>query len=142
VGEWLVKRIKSQNKPLPTYLPEYQHQYLNMTCTKQGITKTEYIRRMLDDKIRHEYPVVEYERRRDELQQELEVVELLIQESSYMKDHEDWVRGELERIVPNLAKGADPTPELASYVSSRLGLSWQDFWNVVEQYRETGELEG
>lgn len=136
-----MKRRKSTNKPLPTYLPEYQHQYLGMVCRKKGITKTEYIRRMLDDQIKEDYPVVEYERRRDELQKELKVVELLIEESSYMKDHEQWVLSELERIVPNLAKGANPTPELATYISSRLGLSWQDLWMVVEQYRETGKLE-
>jgi len=112
-----------------------------MVCRKKGITKTEYIRRMLDDQIKEDYPVVEYERRRDELQKELKVVELLIEESSYMKDHEQWVLSELERIVPNLAKGANPTPELATYISSRLGLSWQDLWMVVEQYRETGKLE-
>jgi len=84
---------------------------------------------------------VEYERRRDELKQEIKVVELLIEEASAMEDHEKWIRNELERIVPNLAKGADPTPELASYVSKRLGLSWQDLWAVVEEYRETGKLE-
>jgi len=136
-----MRRRKSSNKPLPTYLPEYQHQFLNMTSIKQGITKTEYIRRILDDKIRQEYPAVEYERRRDELKQEIKVVELLIEEASAMEDHEKWIRNELERIVPNLAKGADPTPELASYVSKRLGLSWQDLWAVVEEYRETGKLE-
>jgi hypothetical protein len=58
-----------------------------------------------------------------------------------MEDHNQWVREELERIVPNLAEGRDPTPELAKYVSSKLGLSWPDFWSVVEQYRETGKVE-
>jgi hypothetical protein len=136
----MVKR-KSPNKGFPAYLPEYQHKYLDMVSTKQGITKTEYLRRILDDKIKEEYPVVEYERKREELEKELAVVKLLIEESGQIKDHEDWVRSELERIIPSLAKGVEPTPELATYVSSRLGLSWPNFWSVVEQYRETGKLE-
>jgi len=130
----------SRNKGFPTYLPEYQHKYLDMVCNKMGIKKTEYIRRILDEKIREEFPVVEYENRRNELKKELNVLELLIQEAEGMKDQEDWVKKELERIVPNLADGNEPTPELAKYVSTKLGMSWKDLWNVVEQYRETGEV--
>ncbi len=134
-------RSKSTNKGFPTYLPEYQHKYLDMECHKLGIKKTEYIRRLLDEKIKEEFPVFEHERRRELLTKELEVVELLIEESEQMEDHNQWVREELERIVPNLAEGRDPTPELAKYVTGKLGLSWPDFWNVVEQYRETGKVE-
>ncbi|WP_321422793.1 hypothetical protein [uncultured Methanobacterium sp.] len=134
-------KSKSPNKGLPTYLPEYQHKYLDMECHKLGIKKTEYIRRLLDEKIKEEFPVFEHERRRELLTKELEVVELLINESEQMENHAQWVKKELERIVPNLAKGNEPTAELAKYVSSKLGLAWPDFWCVVEQYRETGKVE-
>lgn len=132
---------KSPDKGFLVYIPLYQHAYLKMVAGRDGTKMVSIIRRLLDEEIRKEYPVVEYETRREELTRELEVVELMIQESSYMKDHQEWVQGELERIVPPLAGGSDPTPELADYVSARLGLSWQDLWSVVEQYRETGRVE-
>lgn len=132
---------KTPTKGLLVHLPEYQHAYLKMVSHRDNKKMVAIVRGLIEREIQKEYPATEYERRKQELQQELEVVDLMIQEADNFRGHEEWVQSELERIVPRLAEGANPDHKLADYVSSRLGLSWKDFWSVVENYKETGKVE-
>lgn len=129
------------NKGFLLYLKPHQHAFLKMTAAKNGTKITTILRDLIDDQINEQYPAVEYKQKHEELLREIEVVEMMIQESETIKDHENFLQTELERIIPNLAEGTLPTPELASYVSNQLGLSWKDFWAIVEGYRETGRVE-
>ena len=131
----------AQNKGFLLYLKPHQHAFLKMTAARKGTKIATLLRDLIDDLIIEEYPAIEYQQKHEDLLREIEVVEMMIQESENIRGHEDFMQKELERIVPNIAKGAEPTPELASYVSNQLGLAWPEFWDVVEKYRETGRVE-